>query len=948
MSAGRKTGYIRRAFLGLVFLVVVILVLAVLFRTIALETAGKAALNLYGFDEVSLVVGSVGINNILIDRLSLSDQIILKDVRVEYRPFSLLSAQIDEIVIGELHLDMSNPGQAALERISQIAGEDGSKGETDTARPYPEIQLQKGAIVAESAGFSLSGSLSGSFSSDQKLMAQSVLRARIDTMAGPVLLDDIQLSVDGDIAAQSGTVELASGALRHDVDRPDWAPLSLAGSGRLIDGIAEIEAALRTPEGNSLAQVEGRYVTEAENGEIQVSVGNLSFRRDGFQPSDLSRYADNLPLFDGTLNFTANAKIAGPEITYEADVDMNNLHMELNDGSVAAKRLPLEINGQYLMDDGSQDTRVALPASDVVLSYSGQEFTIKDLAASLSIINLAEMVELNSFSGTVTHNTANAYFSPMSFNASGEMKGRQEISATGAVRGESGKFELDVAAQYQIADGSGNVSLRLPPTMIGSGGIMPSKLSSFLKQADGLSGVVKAQAEAVREDDGSLIISSAHAELSKGRWTDVDIDARDLSVKVTAKQAESDMPIQGNIIGQAGITRFKEQGVTIPRLEAVFEAEHQNLQSVESALFTLSNLTIDPGEAAPFKERQIITGSGEIKGSDLDFSLDAKSDLLGSYLEVKGRHSLASSEGRAQVKVEPIFFAKDGLQLTDLVPFDAGLNLEGRVKPDAVLSWASAGLKSSADVLLENLSIKASGGSVSNLNGKVHIDELLPLTISAPQEITADSAVVGIPLENPVLRFRVLTEGGDPQLYIDRMALGLVGGVAVIDDAVIDTGAETNRIEVQLTSLDLEEVMALSNVEELVATGQVSGRVPLVFGGDRLIVDEALLAADGPGVLKMTSEAARRALEGGGDQAMLFLDILENFQYSDLSIEITKTQSGEDTVKLHAEGANPDVENSRPVVLNINLTTSLDKIFNTLLEGYLLSEKALRATVDGR
>ena len=156
MSAGRKTGYIRRAFLGLVFLVVVILVLAVLFRTIALETAGKAALNLYGFDEVSLVVGSVGINNILIDRLSLSDQIILKDVRVEYRPFSLLSAQIDEIVIGELHLDMSNPGQAALERISQIAGEDGSKGETDTARPYPEIQLQKGAIVAESAGFSLS------------------------------------------------------------------------------------------------------------------------------------------------------------------------------------------------------------------------------------------------------------------------------------------------------------------------------------------------------------------------------------------------------------------------------------------------------------------------------------------------------------------------------------------------------------------------------------------------------------------------------------------------------------------------------------------------------------------------------------------------------------------------------------------------------------------------
>jgi hypothetical protein len=253
-----------------------------------------------------------------------------------------------------------------------------------------------------------------------------------------------------------------------------------------------------------------------------------------------------------------------------------------------------------------------------------------------------------------------------------------------------------------------------------------------------------------------------------------------------------------------------------------------------------------------------------------------------------------------------------------------------------------------ARVNVVNLSVKADSGEVSELNGTINIDEFFPLTISEPQELKATRAVAGISLKQPELLFRVLTKNGFPVLYIDRMTVGVVGGSAIIDRATIDTGAEVNKMTVQLSSLNLEEVMDLGNVEELYATGSVSGKIPLIFGGNKLLVDTGVLTSDGPGVLKMKSEAARQALAGGGDQTTLLLDILENFQYSELSLKIAKTETGEDTVKLHASGANPDIENNRPVILNINLTTSLDKILNAVLDGYLLSEKALRATVEGR
>lgn len=114
------------------------------------------------------------------------------------------------------------------------------------------------------------------------------------------------------------------------------------------------------------------------------------------------------------------------------------------------------------------------------------------------------------------------------------------------------------------------------------------------------------------------------------------------------------------------------------------------------------------------------------------------------------------------------------------------------------------------------------------------------------------------------------------------------------------------------------------------------------------MIDKGELKTALPGVLKVRSQQVRDALAGGGEQVALLLDVLEDFHYDRLALSVNKTVDGGDTVTLSTSGNNPAVKDGHPFVLNINLSTNLDKLTRALLEGYRLSEGALRTTLGLR
>ncbi|MEP4190472.1 MAG: YdbH domain-containing protein [Sneathiella sp.] len=378
-------------------------------------------------------------------------------------------------------------------------------------------------------------------------------------------------------------------------------------------------------------------------------------------------------------------------------------------------------------------------------------------------------------------------------------------------------------------------------------------------------------------------------------------------------------------------------------------ADFEVKEAWETAILALENLQLSSVGEGGLSHPVFLSGKSDIKSEKIDFALTAKSDFFGTLLTGQGIHDLKKSAGQVNLKIPSLEFEQDGLQPTDLVRVPMqDLKLAGRVAADIDMKWSQSGYTSKVVATLEDLDIQAGEGSVTGLSGTVHIDELDPLTISAVQELSADQITSAVILSQPLLRFRIGSNKGEPVLYVDDLKLGFVGGTASVKGAAIDTSAPTNSVRVDLSNLDLEKLMALGDVDGFTASGTLDGYIPLRFDGEELTIDTGVLETAGPGILQLKSERARQALARGGSQTKLLFDILENFQYSELGVQIRKKISGEDTISLHTKGSNPDVENNRPVVLNINLETNLGKILNTVLDGYLLSEKALRATVRNR
>ena len=164
---------------------------------------------------------------------------------------------------------------------------------------------------------------------------------------------------------------------------------------------------------------------------------------------------------------------------------------------------------------------------------------------------------------------------------------------------------------------------------------------------------------------------------------------------------------------------------------------------------------------------------------------------------------------------------------------------------------------------------------------------------------------------------------------------------------IIDPNRDAHDIDIDLSGVDLKQLMDLIDVEGVSAEGQLSGRLPLRISKDKVFVRQGELKAAGPGVLRIRSEAARQALAGGGEQVELVLDVLKDFRYQTLALTLDRRDDGSDLVRLTTEGNNPAVKKGRAFRLNVNLETNLDKLLAFALEAYRLSDEALRATLGG-
>ena len=535
------------------------------------------------------------------------------------------------------------------------------------------------------------------------------------------------------------------------------------------------------------------------------------------------------------------------------------------------------------------------------------------------------------------------FFSPLSFSASGDFDG-QQINFSIAARDRSRKLHLIARGGAEPAKETVEVTLSFPAIGFRRGGMQPADLIPLAAfgipvegslagrarldwRAGALSAHAEFRAEDVAADFGDLTLGGASARLSIGLGDD---RARP-RLRIDAGRA---------LLGR-GAESFR-----LSALEGFVTLGDQPGQMD----FELRGARLAHRAERPWFTPLALSGGGSL----LDEKLSLRARVSGAggqaRIDITGSHQLSGGEGGLEARLGKLSFTPGGLQPAGLVPSLAALEdvsggLGGRLR----LSWGDGAPDGMAALSLDDLSFKLGQARIEGLTGRLGLDRLNPPTAQTTQKLRARRVLSLLALEDARLAFRLLPgeDGRAARFLIDRAEGGLAGGRLIIEQAVIDGAATDGRLDLRLERVDLASLLALLDLDGVAASGRLSGTLPLRMAGDRVWVDGGGLAAEGPGILRFRSAAAKRALAGGGAEAALLLRVLEDFRYKKLSLKIDNAPDGQTVIRLGTEGHNPAVRDGYPFILNINLSGNLERVAGAALEVYRLSGQALRATLGG-
>ena len=170
----------------------------------------------------------------------------------------------------------------------------------------------------------------------------------------------------------------------------------------------------------------------------------------------------------------------------------------------------------------------------------------------------------------------------------------------------------------------------------------------------------------------------------------------------------------------------------------------------------------------------------------------------------------------------------------------------------------------------------------------------------------------------------------------------MIGGTLSTGPTVIDPLSNATNVVFQVADLDLEALFKLIDVEGLAGDGRLDGNIPLTLRDDSVSIQDGVLAANKPGILRFKSEEVSKLLAGSAEDVDLLLQALTEFHYTELTLKLNNSANNDLLTTLSLLGNNPNVLQGRPFRLNINLESNIGEILRALGQAYGVSSKALQ------
>jgi len=560
--------------------------------------------------------------------------------------------------------------------------------------------------------------------------------------------------------------------------------------------------------------------------------------------------------------------------------------------------------------------------------------------ADLSEVSLAATgIELDGLAVEDLTVTGDFAGDPRIFQAAGDLRGRLAIGDLNGLSADRLSLDLPlrVARDARVFDLSLTGSGRLTAEGLAADGLLRAEAPVEVALA-----AHKARLTLAAENGGFAVdhetrlgLGETSLRLQSERGPGIPLKLRAPDVRLTGELSEDG--------GYRGETVVRDAAVTLTDFELAFAAISADLALAgptnAAADFEIAALRHLASPAA-FKPLSV-SGRADRRGETVDLNALVRRPDGEPLAMVTAAHDLASGSGQAELRLEPLRFSPGGLQPAALSPLLADLSqARGTAEGAATVSWTGDGLTGGATVSIEDLTFTGKDLAVAGLDLELILDSLQPPASPPGQLLRADVIDPGVPLKDLEVRFR-LPPDAPGKILIEDASFATVGSRFALHDTLLDPAGERLETLLRVDEMDVAVLFDLLAVDGLSGSGELSGSIPIRRDGDVVTIPDARLEARGPGALRFRSDAARRALAGGGEYVDLVIRALEDFRYETLVLTGKLDRDGETTMRLEILGQNPEVLEGHPFQLNINLTGNSSQILEAMLLGRALIEEIM-------
>ena len=164
---------------------------------------------------------------------------------------------------------------------------------------------------------------------------------------------------------------------------------------------------------------------------------------------------------------------------------------------------------------------------------------------------------------------------------------------------------------------------------------------------------------------------------------------------------------------------------------------------------------------------------------------------------------------------------------------------------------------------------------------------------------------------------------------VQNLRMSAFGGVVTADPFSFRTASDSNTLLLRASSIDLAEILSIKEFEAIEISGSIGAVIPVTILGESVTIAGGTLTGEPPGgVIRYLPGLA--ADESDLSAIGLATRALSNFEYETLTSEVDYTADGDLNLQLHLTGRNPDLEEKRPVVLNLGIENNIPQMLRSL------------------